>query len=643
MDGQRPQGPAGSTGPDAPKHPQSRPGRRPPTLWGRIVGRPLRADELAHEEITAPEGLAALSLDALTSVAYGPQAMMLVLVVAGSAALGYVLPVTIVIVTLLAILVLSYRQVIEAYPMGGGAYAVAQENLGNGASRLAGAALIVDYVLTVAVSIAAGVAALTSAFPILVPWTVPLDLVMLALITYLNLRGVGDGARLFLLPALVFIGGMLTVIAAGLIRPDRVMPPISIPHLPPVSLYLLLKAFAAGTSAITGVEAIANGVPLFRTPRIQRAKQTEAWLGILLGIMLLGLAFLAIRFHVQPQASETVLSQIIGHSVGRNWIYYVIALSVTVVLGLAANTSFGGLPLLLSLLGRDHLVPHLFNLRGDRYVFQWGIWVLTILSAVLLVVFQGNTNALISLFALGVFTGFTLSQTGMVVHWRRTRSPGWHLKAAVNGLGAVLTGIATLIFAVAKFRSGAWIVLVAVPLLLLLFRSIHRYYMALGTSLELGQTPPIPKAQPSLVLVLVNGVSLATELALTRALSMSTQVLAVSVLFTDEDEDALQKAWTAWDPGVRLVPLRSEFRSVVRPVLRFLSAMEDRKSGTPVTVLIPEIVPPHPWQAFLHNQMGVILSRALRSEPDVTIARLPIHLSPDRPAARPRRGQTPSA
>ena len=602
--------------------------RRPLSLWSHVVGKPLRADELSHEEITATEGLAALSLDALTSVAYGPEAMMLVLVTAGSAALGYVLPITIAIVTLLAILVLSYRQVIDAYPMGGGAYAVAKENLGSGMARLAGAALIVDYVLTVAVSVAAGIAALTSAFPVLSPWTVPLDLVMLGIITYMNLRGVGEGARMFLLPALIFIVGMLVTIAAGLIRPDPTMPPFPIPHLPPVSLYLILKAFAAGTSAITGVEAIANGVPLFRAPRIRRAKQTEAWLGILLGIMLLGLAFLAIRFHVSPRASETVLSQIMGHSVGHTWVYYVIALSVTVVLGLAANTSYGGLPVLLSFLGRDHLVPHLFNLRGDRYVFQWGIWVLTLLAGALLVIFQGNTNALISLFALGVFTGFTLSQTGMVIHWRRTRSRGWHLKAAVNGLGAVLTGIATLIFAVAKFQSGAWVVLVAVPLLLLLFRSIHRYYTALARSLRLGETPPIPKPASSLIVVPVNGVSISTELALSQALSMSDRVLAVSVLFTPEDEASFQKAWDAWNPGVRLVLLRSEFRSVVRPILRFLDSLEERAGGN-LMVLIPEIVPPHPWQAFLHNQMGVILTRALRSQTDLTVARLPIHVPPD--------------
>lgn len=598
--------------------------RRPLTLWSRLVGRPVRSDELAHGEITTPEGLAALSLDALSSVAYGPEAMMLVLVTAGSVALGYVVPLTVAICALLGILVLSYRQVIDAYPGGGGAYTVSLENLGPPWARLAGAALIVDYVLTVAVSVAAGVAALTSAFPALAAWTIPLNLAMLALITYFNLRGVGESARAFLLPTFVFILGMLVVIVAGLVR-RAPLPPVAVPHLAPLGVFVLLKAFAAGTSALTGVEAIANGVPLFRAPRVARAKGTEAWLGVLLAVMLLGLALLAVRFHVQPRSGETVLSQIIRAGVGPTWAYYAIALSVTAVLGLAANTSYGGLPLLLSLLARDHLVPHLFRLRGDRYVFQWGIWVLTFLAGLLVVVFRGDPNALVSLFAIGVFVGFTLSQTGMVVHWRRARAKGWRMRAAVNGVGAVATGLATVVFAVAKFASGAWIVLVAVPVLLFLFRAVRRYYVDLGRALALDQTPPPPVVEPSLVVVLVDRISVITREALSQALSMSDQVLALSVQFEDGEAAALEKAWAAWDPGVRLVIVRSEFRSVVRPVLRFADSLE-KDAGRRTLVLIPEVVPPHPWQAFLHNQMGVILMQALRSHTALTVARLPIHV-----------------
>jgi len=600
-------------------------------LWHHIVGRPLRADELSHEEISAPEGLAALSLDALTSVAYGPQALMLVLVTAGVGALRFALPVTIAIVVLLALLVLSYRQVIDAYPMGGGAYAVSRENLGDGWSRLAGAALIVDYVLTVAVSVAAGVAALTSAFPALAGWTVPLGLFMVAVITWLNLRGVGESARAFLLPTFVFIVGILAVIAVGLVHPmggagagaaGRAVPAGAVPA---VGAFLLLKAFAAGTSALTGVEAIANGVPLFREPRAERAKQTELWLGILLGTMLLGLATLAIRFHVDPGRSETVLSQVMGAAIGRSWPYYVVAMSVTAVLGLAANTSYGGLPILLSLLARDHLAPHLFNLRGDRYVFQWGIWVLTALASLLLVVFRGNTDALVSLFAIGVFIGFTLSQAGMVVHWSKVRTHRWIARAAVNGVGAVATGIATLVFVVAKFGEGAWVVVVAIPLLLITFRAIRAYYTRLGRALAVGHIPPTPQPHEGVVVVLVNGVNRATAIALSEALSQNRRVIAVSVVFSAAEERALDEAWANWNPGVRLITLRSEYRSIVRPILRFLDSVDVRGQES-VLVLIPEVVPRTVWQALLHNQMGAILQRACRNQAGYTVARLPIRL-----------------
>jgi amino acid transporter len=615
------QGRGGKTGGGAGGGPNRRRGL---TLWNRIVGPPVRADQLGHEEITSPEGLAALSLDALSSVAYGPQALLSVLAVAGAAAFGYVVPITLAICALLAILVLSYRQVIDAYPSGGGAYTVSKENLGDAGSRLAGAALIVDYVLTVAVSVSAGIAALTSAFPGLTPWTIPLNLAMLALITYTNLRGVGDSARAFLLPTFLFIAGILLVIAVGLAR--HAPPPVVSPRqLAPVGVFLVLKAFAAGTSALTGVEAIANGVPLFREPRVQRAKVTETMLGIILGIMLIGLAVLVVRFHVMPTASQTVLSELIRHAVGSSWLYYVIALSVTAVLGLAANTSYGGLPLLLSLLARDNLVPHLFGLRGDRYVFQWGIWVLTILAAVLLIVFDGDPNALVSLFAIGVFTGFTLSQAGMVVHWRSERSSNWRVRAVINGVGAVATGLSTIVFAVAKFSEGAWVVLVAVPLILLGFRYVRRYYASLARTLRLDQTPLPPTPGPILVVVLVDRMSAITREALSEALSMSDDVLAVSVRFDEDSEKALEQAWEVWNPGVRLVTVRSQYRSVVRPIVRFAESLEKRP-GRRTLVLIPEIVPNRPWQAFLHNQMGVILTQALRSHTDLTVARLPIHV-----------------
>ena len=352
------------------------------SVWTVLIGRPLRSSETSKERITPVEGLSALSLDALTSVAYGPEAIIVVLALAGAGALHLVLPITVAIVVLLAILVFSYRQVIDAYPGGGGAYAVSRANLGPSASLVAGAALIVDYTLTVAVSIAAGVGSLTSAFPSLTPATVPICLAILAVITLLNLRGLGETARAFLLPTILFIVGLLAIIAIGLIHPLALNAPqpghslLPTHGLQTVGVLLVLKAFSAGCSALTGVEAIANGVPLFKEPRVVRAKRTELLLGVILGVMLLGLAVLARRWHIGPNSKQTVLSQIMATAVGRHWAYYFVSLTITVVLALAANTSFGGLPILASLLARDHYLPHLFSIRDDRQVFGNGIWVL---------------------------------------------------------------------------------------------------------------------------------------------------------------------------------------------------------------------------------------------------------------------------
>ena len=354
------------------------------SLWTVLIGRPLRTSETSKEKITPVEGLSALSLDALTSVAYGPEAIIVVLALAGGGALHIVLPITVAIVVLLAILVFSYRQVIDAYPGGGGAYAVSRANLGARASLVAGASLIVDYTLTVAVSIAAGVGALTSAYPSLSSATVPICLAFLAVITLMNLRGLGETARAFLLPTMLFIFGLLAIIVIGLIHPLAVHAPLpgrsllATHGLQTVGVLLVLKAFSAGCSALTGVEAIANGVPLFKEPRVTRAKRTEMLLGMILGVMLLGLAVLARRWHIGPRSDQTVLSQIMGEAVGRHWAYYIVSLTITIVLALAANTSFGGLPILASLLARDNYLPHLFALRGDRQVFANGIWVLAL-------------------------------------------------------------------------------------------------------------------------------------------------------------------------------------------------------------------------------------------------------------------------
>jgi amino acid transporter len=606
------------------------------STWHLLLGKPLRSSQVSKEEITPVEGLSALSLDALTSVAYGPEAIIVVLAVAGAGAIHLVLPITIVIIVLLGVLVFSYRQVIDAYPGGGGAYAVSRANLGARASLIAGASLIVDYTLTVAVSIAAGVGSLTSAFPSLSSATVPICLGILAVVTLLNLRGLGETARAFLLPTLVFIVGLLAIIVVGLIHPlarHATQPGRSLlatHDVETVSVLLVLKAFSAGCSALTGVEAIANGVPLFKEPKVVRAKQTELLLGLILGAMLLGLAVLASRWHVGPRSGQTVLSQIMAMAVGRHWAYYVVSLTITVVLALAANTSFGGLPILASLLAKDNYLPHLFALRGDRQTFANGIWALAVLSGALLVAVAGNTNRLIPLFAIGVFTGFTLAQSGLVVHWWRTRPPRWRHRAAINGLGATMTAVATVVFLFSKFLQGAWVVVVAVPAFVLLFVRIQVYYRHAAGDLGIGVRPPKPETRPSMVIVPVTGVSRLTLHALSEALSISPNVVAVSVVLDGGDQGEAQSRtlgaeWDQWDPGVPLTVLHTEFASIVEPIVSFIDNFREHHDEQ-IVVLIPVVIPERFRYRILHNQNDLVLSSALRSRTDVIVARVRVSL-----------------
>jgi amino acid transporter len=610
------------------------------TVWHLLIGPPRPSRGGGTDRITPVEGLSALSLDALTSVAYGPEAIILVLAVAGAGALHLVLPVTIAIVVLLAILVFSYLQVIDAYPHGGGAYAVSRANLGARTSLVAAAALVVDYTLTVAVSIAAGVASLQSAFPALAGATVPLCLGILVLITMLNLRGLGDTARAFLLPTMVFIVGLLAIIAVGLIHPLGLNEPLpgtsQLPTtgLKAVTFLLILKAFSAGCSALTGVEAIANGVPLFREPRARRAKTTELLLGVILGAMLLGLAVLAKRWHVGPRSGQTVLSQVMSLAVGRGWAYYIVSITITVVLALAANTSFGGLPVLSSLLARDNYVPHFFALRGDRQTYAFGIGALAVMSGVLLLAVRGNTNTLIPLFAIGVFTGFTLSQTGLVVHWRRLRPPHWHLRAAINGIGAVITAVATIVFLVSKFTEGAWVVVIAVPAFILLFQRIHAYYQRAGAALRIDQVPlEKPVGKRTIVIVPVNRLSRLTEHALCEAESLAQETIAVTVVLeTGEAGDLwseeLVDQWAEWDPGVPLRVLRTDYASVVEPIVEFIDDVKAEHPDDQLVVLIPVIRPGRVRYRLLHNQIDLALSSTLRKRDDIVVARVSLPLEP---------------
>jgi amino acid transporter len=574
-----------------------------------------------HEEqhrLTALQGLAALSLDALSSVAYGPEAILVVLVAAGATALRYTLPITGAIIVLLTVLVVSYRQVIAAFPNGGGAYAVSKAHLGTQASLVAAASLIVDYVLNAAVGVSAGIAALTSAFPALYGGRVWLCLGALAIITGLNLWGVAESAKVFMVPTLAFIAAIAAVIIGGLIRAH---PAVPLDHhlgasTEAVGILLVLKAFASGCSALTGVEAIANAVPEFREPRARRAQHTEVWLGILLGGMLIGLGVLIHKFSVVPQSGITVLAQLTEASLGHNIIFYAVQLITMVLLALAANTSFGGLPVLASLLAKDNFLPHMFALRADRQVHRYGVVVLAVLAAALLVVAKGDTQALVPLFAVGVFVGFTLSQFGMVKHWRAERSRGWLTRAVINGVGAVLTTATTIIELVSKFTEGAWLIVLVIPGLVLLFDRVHRTYDRIGALLELGKMPKPPSKQESLVVVPVASVSRLTAEGISAALSLGEDVIAVRVCFADPEDEAADAAfhrqWEEWQPNVPLITLYSVHRSIARPIVKYLCQIEEEDKYHRLVVLIPEVQPKKFWYYLLFNQRGVILDRAIR-------------------------------
>jgi amino acid transporter len=511
---------------------------------------------------------------------------------------------------------------------------VAKAHLGVQPSLIAAASLIVDYVLNAAVGVSAGIEAITSAYPSLYGGRVWLCLGALALITAANMWGIADSARLFIVPTVAFIAGIAAVIIGGLVRSH---PAVVLPHhvaaaTEAVGVLLVLKAFASGCSALTGVEAIANAVPAFRKPRVRRAQHTEVWLGLLLGGMLIGLGAAIRKFSVVPSSKTTVLAQLTEASVGHNFIFYAIQLITLVLLALAANTSFGGLPLLASLLAKDNFLPHMFHLRAERQVYRYGVGVLAVFAAALLVVSRGDTQALIPVFAIGVFVGFTLSQVGMVRHWRGQRGPGWMKRAVINGVGAVLTFAAIIIELVSKFTEGAWLIVIVIPALVALFMGIHRAYARIGALLEIGKIPPPPHPQRSLIVVPVAGLSRLTDEAVSAALSLGDEVTAVTVCYDDPEAvaatDAFRDQWNMWKPDVPLITLHSPRRSLGKPVVKYLRGIEAEDGDLRLVVLIAEVQPAKPWDWILHNQRGVVLSRAIRSGTDnVVICRLRFRLT----------------
>ncbi|MCX4686124.1 APC family permease [Kitasatospora purpeofusca] len=582
-----------------------------------------------RHRLTVSGGLAALSLDAMASVAYGPESIVLVLAAAGAYGLGFTLPVTVAIAVLLAVLVASYRQVIAAFPDGGGSYAVAKAHLGRRTALTAAASLVIDYVLNVAVSVTAGVAALTSAVPGLYEDRVWLCLGVLALVTAVNLRGIAESARWFMAPTAVFVLSILAIVVVGLFRDAPASTVAAAGHASvltenatTVGALLLLKAFAAGCSALTGVEAVANAVPSFRTPGVKRAQRTEVALGALLGVMLIGLAVLIGRFHLQPVEGVTVLAQLADASLGHGAGFYVVQFATVVLLGLAANTSFGGLPVLLHLLARDNHLPHVFALRADRQVHRHGVLFLAAVSAVLLVASGGDVNSLVPLFAIGVFVGFTICQVGMVRHWALEKPAHWQAKAALNGFGALLTGTAALVVTGTKFTEGAWGICLALPLLVLLFEAVHRSYARIGERLELGRVPGPLTPQRSLVVVPVTAITRLTRDGLSAALSLGDEVMAVTVVHDPAETETLRRDWELWAPGVPLVEIPDGHRRLGQPIADFVNELATEHAYDRLTVLIPEVEPARPWQRALQNRRGAVIDRALRRHTDAVVCRL---------------------
>jgi len=581
-----------------------------------LIGDPLPTSAASHERLNKVQALAVLSSDALSSVAYATEEILMVLVAAGTAAVAGGPFVGIAIAALMLIVAGSYYQTIHAYPTGGGSYTVSRENLGINASLVAGAALLIDYLLTVAVSISAGIAAITSAFPALLPYRVVLALVALATTTVINLRGLRESGRIFSIPTYFFVVAIFGLILVGAVRvatgslqitPATVTASWETFHS--LTLFVILRAFASGCSALTGVEAISNGVTVFRKPEAQNASKTLLWMAGLLVAMFLGLTFLAHQIGIVPEEGQTVVSLIARSVFGRTVPYFLIQAATALILILAANTSFSDFPRLANLIARDRFLPQQFALVGDRLVYAVGIQVLSVMAGILIVAFRAQTHALIPLYAVGVFMSFTLSQSGMVIHWWKQKTPGWHRSAAFNGVGAITTALVLIVVTISKFTHGAWITFLLIALLVALFRGIHHHYANVAAQLSLDQAWPKPMRNHT-VIVPVDTLHRGVVKAIRYAQTIQGDLKVVTAAVDPEQAEGLSAAWQEIFPEVPLVILPSPYRSVVEPLVAYARAYMEEQ-GDYVTFILPEFVPPHAWQAILHNQAARVLRQAL--------------------------------
>jgi len=598
-----------------------------------LLGKPIPSHLAHHERLSRVTGLAVLSSDALSSVAYATDFILATLIVAGVSAFRYAVPISLVIAALLAIVAFSYRQTIHAYPTGGGAYIVAKENIGPMAGLIAAASLLVDYTLTVAVSISAGVLAITSAFPRLEVYRVEMCLSFLAILTIGNLRGIRESGRIFAVPTYFFVVTVMVLLATGLYRyMTGSVVPVDVPLPPnaahePLTTFLLLTAFANGCTAMTGVEAVSNGVPAFRPPEAKNAAATLVAMATLAIVMFVGITVLAHVYRVIPNSTESGISQL-GRAIfaGPNFLYYALQAGTTLILVLAANTAYADFPRLASIVSRDGYLPRQFMNQGDRLAFSNGILVLSVFAAVLIIAFRGDTQSLLPLYMIGVFVSFTLSQAGMVIHWRKTREPGWKTSALINGFGALVTGVVLIIVAVTKTFEGAWIVLLLIPLIVALFNSTRRHYHHVASELTLRGYAPQPRVHNT-VLIPIGGVQRAVVEALRYAETLSDDVRAIYVDADPLGTERVRKDWETWGGRVRLVILPSPYRSLMEPLLEYIEQVGKERPNDYVTVILPEFVPAQWWQHLLHNQRALLIKGALLFRPNTVVTSVPFHLS----------------
>lgn len=626
----------------------------PRTLRSWFIGRPLSTADAAHQTIGKMIGLAVFASDALSSTAYATQEILVILAAAGTLAFGAVFPISIAIVILLAIVTISYEQTIHAYPDGGGAYIVARDNLGEFPALVAGAALLTDYILTVSVSIASGVAQVTSAFPSLYEYRVVLSVGFIFFVMLMNLRGVKESGTAFAIPTYFFVVLMLITVGAGIFRlffthtlGTVIDPPeLELHAISKITPFLILHAFASGTTALTGVEAISNGITAFKEPRSKNAGVTLIWMSLILGALFLGISYLAKEIGVVPSESETVISQLARTVfIGRGIWYLLLIAATTVILIMAANTAFADFPRLGALVAKDGFLPRQLNYRGSRLVYSRGIIALAVIASVLLIIFKASVTRLIPLYAIGVFLSFTLSQGGMALRWYKIGKlkPGeekvergstlrfvkdWGFKMAVNGFGAVCTAVVALVFAVTKFHDGAWVVLIIIPALVAGFWSIHRHYNGLAKKLSLENFGVIPpQTTRHRVIMPISGVHQGTLAALRYAKLLSNDITAVHVTIEPEDAQKVRQKWETWGEGVRMVMLESPYRLFLEPLLGYIAEIEKRKQhNETITIIVPEFIAESRVTAALHTNTAELLRSQLKRQSGIVIISVPYHV-----------------